>query len=456
TAGLPGESAQWEAVTSHSLTPETPIRLRYESGGLAFDREISLDQDYMFTIADRVTNNSAAPASLRPFAVVRQYDLPPDWAPFYILHEGAVGVLDDRLKLEKYRNMQKGESLSAGSLGGWLGLTTKYWMAAVIPDQAETVNAAAAASRDGVQTIYRVSYEGIDKTLAPGATLEYTGRIFAGAKRVEVLNRYKDEYGLPRFEDAVDWGNFWFFTKPFFWALNLFNSWFGNFGLAILALTVVVKLAFFPLQNKAYASMAKMRKLMPEMEKIRERFAADKQRQQKEILELYQREKANPLAGCLPLIPQMFVFYGLYKTLFVTLEMRHEPFFGWIRDLSAPDPAMVFNLFGLLPYDPSAIPLLGAILGIGVWPVLYGVTMWALQSLSPPPPDPTQRMMMQFFPLVFTFIFAGFAAGLVVYWTWSNILSIAQQYYIMRLNGVDTQFDKLLARLRGKPAAEDA
>ncbi len=300
---------------------------------------------------------------------------------------------------------------------------------------------------------YETQVTGEALNLAPGSSLTYATRVFAGAKRVKVLEGYQKDTAfdatgrilqpIPRFTDAVDWGNFWFFTKPFFWLLSKFNDWFGNFGLAIMALTVLVKLAFFPIQNTAYASMAKMRKIMPEMEEIKERFAADKQRQQQEIMALYQREKANPFAGCLPLLPQMFVFYGLYKTLFVTLEMRHQSF-GYISDLSAPDPSSVLNLGGLIPWDPASIPLAGVVLGIGFLPVMYGVTMWALQSLNAPPPDPTQRMMMQYLPLIFTFIFAGFAAGLVLYWTWSNVLSIAQQYFIMRQNGVETQLDKWL------------
>ena len=456
---LPNANTLWSATSSNDLGPDRPITLTYETELLSFSRTISVDDNYMFTISDTVQNIGTEEAVIRPYGVVRQHGLPEGWAPFYISHEGAIGVAGTQLKQQKYKNLDKGKGLSFTSTGGWLGLSTKYWMAALIPDQSDNLAADARIYRDGLRTIYETKMEGSNRSLQPGDTISYNSRIFAGAKRVEILEAYQDVgtstpdgsalAPIPRFTDAVDWGNFWFFTKPFFWLLNMFNGWFGNFGLAILALTVIVKLVFFPIQNKAYAAMAKMRVLMPEMEKIKERFAADKQRQQQEIMALYQREKANPFAGCLPLIPQMFVFYALYKTLFVTLEMRHEPFFGWIRDLSAPDPTSFFNLFGLIPWDPSAVPLLGPILAIGIWPLLYGVTMWALQSLNPPPPDPTQRMMMQYLPVIFTFIFAGFAAGLVIYWTWSNILSIGQQYLIMRQNGVETQLDKWLKKKFG-------
>jgi YidC/Oxa1 family membrane protein insertase len=250
----------------------------------------------------------------------------------------------------------------------------------------------------------------------------------------------------------VDWSWLWFITKPFFWMLQTFQNWFGSFGLAILAVTVVVKTAFFTVQMKVYESMSKLRKLQPEMEEIRKRFEADRARQQQEVMKLYQREKANPLAGCLPLIPQAFVFYALYHTLMVSLEMRHTPFYGWIKDMSAPDPTTIFNLFGLLPWDPAALPLIGSFLMIGVWPLLYGLTMWALQGMSAPPTDPTQKMIMQFLPLIFLILFAGFAAGLVIYWVWSNAITMVQQYVIMRRNGVETEFDKLLKRLLNRKA----
>ncbi|MFC7291226.1 membrane protein insertase YidC [Hirschia litorea] len=450
---LPGVSTEWTQIGGTTLTPTTPITLGYETAQLTFRRHIEVDDNYMFTYTDTVSNKSGETLSIRPFGIMRQFGMPDDWKPFYILHEGAVGMAGNKLQLQKYKNLDKGKNLSYSSQGGWIGLTQKYWMTAFIPAQSEAINVQSKVVMDGLRPTYVASIEGADHALPPNGSFTYSQRIFAGAKRVKVLEAYeKGETGqeaIPRFTDAVDWGNFWFFTKPFFWFLNIFNGWFGNFGLAILALTVIVKLAFFPIQNKAYASMAKMRKLAPEMEALKKKFGDDRQRLQQETMELYKREKANPFSGCLPLIPQMFVFYGLYKTLFVTLEMRHEPFFGWIKDLSAPDPTSFLNLFGLLPFDPSNIPLLGAV-AIGVLPLMYGFTMWLLQNLSPPPPDPSQRMMMQFLPIVFTFLFAGFAAGLVIYWTWSNILSIAQQYYIMRQNGVETQFDKFLKSKFGK------
>lgn len=463
---LPDANTPWRRVDDGDLTPDNPVSMTYATEDLIFRRTVAIDHEYMFTITDEVTNDGGSEIVLQPYGAVRQHGLPDGWKPFHILHEGAIGMAGTKLQLQKYKNLDKGKELSYSSTGGWIGLTTKYWMAALIPDQEEAVAAEARIYRPkegGVRRIYETQVEGANRAVQPGQSITYTSRVFAGAKRVSVLENYQKTGAtgplgdalapVPRFTDAVDWGMFWFFTKPFFWLLNHFNGWFGNFGLAIMALTVIVKLAFFPIQNKAYASMAKMRKLMPEMEKLKERFGADKQRLQQETLALYQREKANPFAGCLPLIPQMFVFYGLYKTLFVTLEMRHEPFL-YIKDLSAPDPLPVLTLFGLIPWDPASVPMLGAVLAIGLLPVLYGMTMWALQNLSPPPPDPTQRMMMQYLPIIFTIIFAGFAAGLVLYWTWSNILSIAQQYYIMRKNGVETQVDTWLKKKLGGEKTE--
>ena len=460
---LPNENAMWTQTGGSQLTPTSPVTLSYTTGDLVFERVIAIDENYMFTISDKVTNNSGGEIVLQPYGVVSQHGLPEDWQPFHILHEGAIGMSGRVLEQQKYKNLDKGKELSFSSTGGWLGLTTKYWMAALIPNQNEPIAAEARIRPDGLRRVYQTEVQGANRAIQAGQTITYTSRVFTGAKRVKILDQYQNEPAtgplgealqpIPRFTDAVDWGMFWFFTKPFFWLLSLFNTWFGNFGLAILALTVIVKLAFYPVANMSYTSMAKMRKLAPEMEKIKERFAADRQRQQQEIMALYQREKANPFAGCLPLIPQMFVFYGLYKTLFVTLEMRHESF-GYLKDLSAPDPLPILTLFGLIPWDPGSIPLAGAILGIGILPVFYGITMWALQNLNPPPPDPTQKMIMGYLPIVFTFIFAGFASGLVLYWTWSNILSIVQQYYIMRRHGVETQVDTWLKKKLGGGQAD--
>lgn len=451
----PGFSANWTLVEGDRLTPETPVVLEYRgTDGLVFRRTISLDDDYMFTYSDVIENTSGQAASLSRYARVRRDGEPPaPWTPFFILHEGPIGIVGTTLIDDKYRSMDPGDEESRSGTGGWMGITDKYWMAAVIPDQSmEITGEYSLIGRQGDDT-YQSGYVTQPLELAPGETLETTARIFAGAKRVDLLQAYEDDLGISRFDMAVDWGMFWFLTRPYFWLLHTLAGFLGGIGFAILAVTVLVKLLFFPLANRAYISMAKMKNLQPKMQEIRERFESDKQRQQQEIIALYQREKVNPLAGCLPILFQIPVFFALYKTLFVTLEMRHQPFPGWVQDLSAPDPTSLWNLFGLLPYDPSGLPLLGTTLAIGAWPIIMGITMWAQQSLNPPPPDKMQARIFAFLPLVFTFILAKFAVGLVIYWAWNNFLSVVQQYIIMRRQGVETQLDKLINKLRNRGGA---
>ncbi|MGE3866384.1 MAG: membrane protein insertase YidC, partial [Hyphomonadaceae bacterium] len=398
-------------------------------------------------------------------SVVRRHGLPEDFIASGIVHQGLTGVLGPQQLLEEVKydkarkhaeQKAKGEKLAdtplftAEGRGGWLGVSDHYWLTALIPDQQETIRATYDSTQTAAYVDYRVDYVGNPRAIAPGAAIHYTQRFFAGAKRVDLLQNYEKTLGAPHFDKAVDWGNFWFLTRPFFTVLDYLGKWAGNFGIGILLTTILVKLLLFPLVNQSFDMMSKMRKLQPKMKEIQERFAADKQRQQQETMALYQREKINPIAGCLPILLQIPVFFALYKTLTVTIEMRHAPFFGWIHDLSAPDPTTLFNLFGLLPYDPTAIPFIGTFLHLGVWPILYGVTMFALQSLSPPPPDPVQAQIFKFLPIIFTFLFAAQPAGLVIYWTWSNSLSILQQYVIMRRNGVETEFDKFVAKRLGK------
>ncbi|MBI1338879.1 membrane protein insertase YidC [bacterium] len=455
-SALPDEFSNWTQTSTGPLTETNPLTLSFERDGVKVERRIEIDADYMFTVSDTVTNNGGAPITIQPVAAIRQAVLPGLLKAEPNARTGVFGVYGpSTFETLSYKRLSEGKGVAQSTTGGWIGLTTKYWMAAVIPDQTDPVSFSASMRQTAAGGLFLAGYTGAQRTLAPGETTTEVNHVFAGAKRVATLERYKNELGIPRFDDAVDWGIFWFLTKPLFWLLSLFQGWFGNFALALLAVTVVVKTLFFPIQFKAYEAMSKMRKLAPEMKAIQERFAADKQRQQQEIMKMYQREKANPLSGCLPLVPQMFVFYALYKTLIVTLEMRHTPFFGWIRDMSAPDPTTIFNLFGLLPFNPGAIPVIGAFLMIGVWPLLYGATMWALQGLSPPPTDPTQKAIMQWLPVIFLFLFATFASGLVIYWVWSNVITIAQQYIIMRRQGVETEFDKFLKkRLGGKTEAE--
>ncbi|MCG8443118.1 MAG: membrane protein insertase YidC [Caulobacterales bacterium] len=484
---LPGPTSEWRLVQGDRLTTQTPVTLRYDSeDGLVFLRTISIDDDYMFTIADEVRNESGADVILQHYGVVRRNELPPDFINFMILHEGMVGVVGGKHVMRKYKRLRRDQereiargsqdaAFTGRSTGGWLGVTDKYWLAAIIPPRELSTGDELAAigmrgafeakptgRRNEAQYLATflldpVAIQGSDDPRtssvadAPGAgsaenVLRVTSHLFAGAKQSHLLEQYGRDLGIDRFEWAIDWGNFWFLTKPFFSVLHYLGQVTGNFGVAILCLTVLVKAVFFPIANSSYKAMAKMKALQPQMQELRERFAADPKRQQQELVGLYQREKVNPLAGCLPLIPQMIVFFALYKTLFVTIEMRHAPFVGWIQDLSAPDPTNMWNIFGLLPYDPSGWLIFGDMLAIGVWPLLMGLTMGAMQTLNPPPPDPMQARIFAFLPVVFTIILAPFAAGLVIYWTWNNVLSFAQQYLIMRRQGVDTPIGAFLAK----------
>lgn len=467
-----GDTAVWTAPEGARLTPQTPVTLTHESNGVRIERTIAIDDHFMFTITDVVHNTGAAPRSMRPFGVVRRDGMPQDYLNQSIVHQGFAGAFgpNDNLRIRTYQQGDKHARerirgripedqrlFQDGGQGGWMGISDHYWLAALVPDQSEQITGYYDTRTERDANNYRAAYRGAYHQIPAGGSVSYTQHFFAGAKRVDLLRSYQDSLQIPRFDEAVDWGNMmWPLTRTYFmWLLHPLAKMFGNFAIAILLSTVVIKILLFPLVYHSFKSMAKMRAVQPKMKEIQERYAADKQRQQQEMIKLYQTEKINPVSGCLPILLQIPVFFALYKTLSVTIEMRHAPFFGtWIKDLSAPDPTSIFNLFGLLPYDPSSVPLIGLFLAIGVWPILYGVSMMALQGLSPPPPDPVQAQIFRFLPILFTFMFAGFPAGLVIYWTWSNTLSIAQQYVIMRRQGVETQFDKWLAKLRSPKPAE--
>ncbi len=468
---LADDATPWSAPDGARLTPETPVTLTLRpSPELSIERTIAIDNNFMFTITDVVRNSGAAAVSVRPLGVVRRDGLPEGYKVNGIVHQGLLGFFgpDNSRQVTTFenatkhaRNRERGRVgrdqriLEQQGQGGWFGITDHYWLTAIVPEQQEQVAPFFNSRIDANGTDYRAAYRGDWHAAAAGGAITYAQRVFAGAKQVDVLQRYQRDLAIPNLDEAVDWGNFWFLTRPYFmWLMHPLAKWAGSFGIGILLTTIVIKLLMFPLVYQSFKAMAKMRALQPKMKEIQERYAADKQRQQQETLKLYQTEKINPVSGCVPILLQIPVFYALYKVLTNTIEMRHTPFYGWVRDLSAPDPAMIFNLFGLLPYDPAAVPLIGPMLALGVWPIFYGVTMWALQALSPPPADPTQAAIFRWMPLLFTFMFAGFAAGLVIYWTWSNILSLVQQYVIMRRQGVETQFDKLLARWRAPAAAE--
>jgi YidC/Oxa1 family membrane protein insertase len=424
---VPGPRTLWQA-SSGPLTPQHPVTLTWDNGGgLVFTRTISVDEFYMFTVQDAVHNGGGNRVELLPYGLISRTGTP-QVAGYYILFEGLIGYLDGSLREVKYGSLTPGQPLSFGSTGGWLGFTDKYWLTSLIPPQEAAIKARFTHSlADGVEH-YQTDYTGAAIAVMPGAGAATSTRFFAGAKKLNLLEYYSAQ-GIPLFEYAIDFGWFWFLTKPIFRILLVFEQMLGNFGLAILLLTLCVKLLFFPLANKSYQAMSRMKLLQPEIQKLRERFPDDKSRQQQEIMALYKRVGANPLAGCLPIVIQIPVFFSLYKVLFVTIEMRHAPFFGWIRDLSAPDPTSFANLFGLLPFPAPDILMVGA------WPLIMGLTMFLQQKLNPQPVDPVQARMFMILPVVFTYMLSRFPAGLVIYWAWNNSLSIAQQWVIMRRAG---------------------
>jgi YidC/Oxa1 family membrane protein insertase len=429
---LPGADTRWEVVSGERLTAEQPVVLQWDNGqGLLFERRIELDENYMFTVTQTVTNHGAEPVTLYPYGLVTRWGTP-ETLGFYILHEGPVGVLGGTLEEIDYSDLEEDNLIEFTSQGGWLGITDKYWLTSLVPDQSEPIQANFRHSFAGQQNRYQTDYLGEPVTVQPGGTAETTNRVFAGAKEVDKLDAYSEQYNIPLFDRAVDFGWFYFLTKPIFLTLDFFYKYTGNYGVAILILTLLVKLLFFPLANKSYKAMSQMKLLQPKMVELREKYGDDRMRMNQELMALYKREKVNPMAGCLPIVVQIPVFFALYKVLFVSIEMRHAPFFGWIQDLSAPDPTSVFNLFGLIPWDPPSF------LMIGIWPLLMGFTMWLQTRLNPQPADPIQAKVMLFLPVMFTFLFATFPAGLVIYWTWNNILSIAQQWTIMKRMGAPT------------------
>lgn len=433
---LPGADTVWTQDTPGMLTPTTPITLSYDNGaGLTFRKTISLDEDYMFTIEQSVDNATAAAVTLYPYGLVARTGTP-EIEGIWILHEGLIGYFPDTDGLQEldYDDLQETGSVRARTAGGWLGITDKYWMTALIPDQSTESRMSFSDTPVRGQDVYQADYLRDPVVVPAGGSTSTTDRLFAGAKVVNIIDGYEGQLGIESFELAIDWGWFYFFTKPLFLALLYIQGMVGNFGVAIIIITVLIKLAFFPLANTSYVAMSKMKKVQPEMMKLRERFADDKQRQQQELMELYKREKVNPLAGCLPILIQIPVFFALYKVLFVTIEMRHAPFFGWINDLSAQDPTSIFNLFGLIPFDPPSFLL------IGVWPILMGITMYLQMKMNPAPTDEIQQQIFRWMPIIFTFVLATFPAGLVIYWTFNNAFSILQQWVIMRRQGVSPEW----------------
>jgi len=457
---IPDQTTVWEQEGSGSLTPSHPVTLKYDNGeGLTFRRTISIDERYLFSVKDDVTNVGTAPVTLYPFALISRHGTPAV-AGYYILHEGLVGYLGDQgLQEYPYKKIDEAKAVSFKVTNGWLGITDKYWASALLPDNNAQLQARFSSNLVGNVRTYQADYLQDPQTIAIGGTGSANARLFAGAKEARVvginfpfagLGGYNQQLGLNHFDLLIDWGWFYFITKPMFLALDFFFHLVGNFGVAILLVTVIVKLLFLPLANKSYASMAKMKAIQPQLAALKERHPDDKAKQQQEMMEIYRKEKINPVAGCLPVMLQIPVFFSLYKVLFVTIEMRHAPFFGWIKDLSALDPTNLFNLFGLLSFDPTHIPVIGHYLVLGAWPLVMGITMWVQMQLNPAPPDPTQKMIFAWMPLIFTFMLASFPAGLVIYWAWNNLLSVLQQGFIMRRNGVKIElFDNMKSTFGG-------
>lgn len=423
---VPDNKTLWRLSAGKVLSPGNPVTLSWDNGqGLVFAKTFEVDENFMFTITQKVKNTSGEEVSLYPYGLISRTDTPVTLG-FYILHEGPLGVFDGTLKEVDYDELQEEHRINQTTTGGWLGITDKYWLVALAPNRENQVNTNFIYANVKGKNKYQADYLGAEHVLAPGDSAEVSSNLFAGAKIVELLDAYTTTYGIARFDLAVDFGWFYFLTKPIFYALNFFNRIFGNFGLAILALTVIFRLLMYPLANKSFRSMNAMKKLHPKITELREQFGEDKARMNQEMMALYKREKINPAAGCLPMLVQIPIFFSLYKVLFVSIEMRQAPFYGWITDLSAPDPTSLFNLFGLLPFD---VPIF---LQIGVWPLLMGITMYLQQKLNPPPADPVQAKIFMFLPFVFTILLASFPAGLVIYWVWNNVLSIAQQWFLMK------------------------
>ncbi|MDP3532266.1 MAG: membrane protein insertase YidC [Alphaproteobacteria bacterium] len=420
---LPSSETIWTS-TSETLVPNQPITLSWENGqGLRFERLISVDDQYLFTITQKVINNTTQNHILYPYGLISRTGTP-TLEGAAILHEGFLGVYEGKYKETDYKDALKKSKVDFDTKGGWMGITDKYWLVALAPENDKTYKSTINHTVLNNQDKYQTDYLGPDYNLAPNQSIEHKTFLFSGAKKLKILAGYADTHNIERFDLAIDFGWLYFLTKPLFYLLDFLHSLIGNFGLCILGLTILVRLALFPLANNSYKTFSKMRYLNPEITRLKERYGTDRMKMNQELMALYKREKINPMAGCLPILIQIPVFFALYKVLYISIEMRHAPFFGWIHDLSMPDPTSIINLFGLLPFEPFFT--------LGAWPIVMGITMFLQQKLNPQPTDATQAKIMAFLPLIFTFVCANFPSGLVIYWTWGNMLSILQQWAIMK------------------------
>ena len=453
SVATPNRTTQWKA-SDGPLSPGHPATLTWDNGaGLIFTREIAVDDKFMFTVKDSVENKTDKPVSLRPYALVLKEGAPkPSGTSVF---EGAIAYADGAEQRDTYAALDKETDRvkPLKSTGGWFGFTDRYWAATVIPPQDQPVDARLSSAGPLTRATYQSDYLAPEITVAPGASAAQTSHVFAGALEVTTLDKYIDTLGVKKLDLLVDWGRLYFVTKPMFYLIDFIYHIVGRFWLAILLVTVLVKAVFFPLANRSFRSMAKMKTLQPKIAALKEMYPNDMQKQQQAQMQLMKEEGVNPVAGCLPMLPQIPVFISLYSVFTITLEMRHQPFFGWVRDLSVPDPSNVFNLFGLLPVDPTALPGFGHFLHLGVWPMLMGVTMFLQMKMQPEPTDPTQKTMFTLMPIIFTFTFATFPAGLVIYYAWNNTLTLLQQSIIMKRAGSRIElFDNLRNMFRRKPA----
>jgi len=432
---LPDDSTIWTS-SGGAVTASHPVNLTWDNGaGLVFQLTLAVDSNYMFTVRQSVHATGTTTVKIWPWERVRR-DYQPPAAGYSVLFEGVLGVMDNTLHTLTYANTKSAAAKHDGvgydhsGTGGWAGFTDKYWLTALIPDQSVAMNTSWNHWLDNGTDHYQVSYAtGSAQKAAPGSDAVFDSRVFVGAKEVHLLDRYETQAHVPLLSYAVDWGYLYFLTKPFFYALDWLFSVFGNFGVAILVFTMGVKALFYPIAARSYTQMGKMRLLGPKITQVRERYKDDPAKLQSEMMAVYKAENVSPVSGCAPMLIQIPVFFALYKVILVTIEMRQAPFFGWIQDLSATDPTNIFNLFGLIPFDPSTI---SPFLHLGVWPLVMGATMYFQQKLNPPPPDPAQARMLQFMPLIFMFSMGRFPAGLVIYWSWNNTLTMAQQWFIQR------------------------
>ncbi len=456
---VPGANTQWAIESGTTLTPDTPVTLVWDNGkGLTFRRTIAVDADYMFKITQAVENTGDAPASMAPYGILARHGEPEDLKNFFILHEGVVSMADGELAEIDYSDMpdftvddREGTPAERidGVTEGWIGFTDHFWMTTLIPDQSAAFRLTAkyVAKTD----IYQTEIVKPTQTVAPGQSVEVSSQLFAGAKEWETIREYQNA-GVAGFIDSIDWGWFFFLTKPIFWLLHELNKLIGNMGWSIIGLTLIIKALLFPLAYKSYVSMAKMKELQPQMEKLKEAAGDDKQKLQQGMMEMYKKEKVNPASGCLPILLQIPIFFSLYKVIFVTIELRHAPFFGPFQDLSAPDPTSLLNLFGLLPNASPEPGTIMALIFIGILPLLLGISMWLQQKLNPAPTDPTQQMIFAWMPWVFMFMLGGFASGLVVYWIANNTITFTQQYLIMRSQGYKPDvFGNIVKSFKKKP-----